>query len=697
MKINNNIPALRSLHLLDVTNASLDKTLEKLSSGKRINRAADDAAGLAIAQKMDTQVRGLQIANRNSNDGISLIQTAEGALTEVHSMLQRMRELCIQASNGTLSADDRDALNNEVVQLKEEIGRISDTTEFNEMKLLNGNIDRRAFSTNSNVADIVSMSDTVNPANYTFQVTQSATKTEDTGGAVTLFDGSGKSSLTGYININGEQVYIESGESSENVFAKIRDLADTVGIGATTSSPFGNGKTIKLEAQLFGEKDITVTGNTDLISALGFDSDHFSPNTESEYRKVSVNTIGATADGTALINGVAVSFTNGDDEADIVDKLKAADIPGAEFALNGAGGIIVMSTKPLTVEAQSTAAGDTTVATDLASLAGGTTIAAASVKCVPEDTIDTTATIQGAVAPAGADLEIMVNGVSAGTYHFAADLALSSSANIEALVGSLNAIGVANTTFSLDESGTKLISYNTNGDTVSISPSDNGDSDDVDAASFLGYSNSSVSLQTGFGNRGHSIEVSPTNIIFDDPTTEAIEGFPEGTTVTTSGKRILFEGSNGFELNLQGGDITGIATVNILETGPLELQIGANEGQFMAIRIQNLSPTALGLDDINLSTADLAQDAITTIDSAINTISSVRSKLGAFQNRLEHTIQSLSVAAENMTASLSSIEDADMAFEMSEYTKKSVLAQAGTSMLAQANQRPQTILKLLQQ
>ncbi|OGO83622.1 MAG: hypothetical protein A2Y18_02115 [Clostridiales bacterium GWD2_32_19] len=700
MKINNNIPALRSLHLLDVTNSALDKTLEKLSSGKRINRAADDAAGLAIAQKMDTQVRGLEIATRNSNDGISLIQTAEGSLTEVHSMLQRIRELCIQASNGTLSADDRDSINNEVVQLKEEIGRIADTTEFNEMKLLNGDIDRRAFSTNSNVADIVAMSDTVNPANYSFEVTQSATKTKDTGGAVTLFDGTGNSTLAGYININGEQIYIESGESSETVFAKIRNLADTAGVNATTVSPFGNSKTITLEAQLFGEKEISVTGDTDLIEGLGLDSVHFNPNTEGEYKKVSNLGISIGAlDGDVLVNGIEVNFLNTDTTADILDKLKAKNIPGAEFALDltGVDSIIVMSTKPLVIEAKTAGAGDVAVAADLSSLASGTALSSSSVRCVPEDNIDTTATILGGVAPAGADIEIMVNGTSAGAYHFAANLDLSIPANLETLVGNLNQLAVPNTTFTLDETGSKLISYNTNGDTVTLVPSDNGDTDDVDAAGFLGYSNSSVSVQTGFGNKGHSIEVNPTNIVFDNPSTAAIEGFPIGTTVTTSGKKIVFEGSEGFQLTLQGGDVPGNVTVNILETGPLDLQIGANEGQFMAIRIQNLSPEALGIEDLNLSTSTLAQDAITIIDKAINTISSVRSKLGAFQNRLEHTIQSLTVASENMIASLSRIEDADMAFEMSEYTKQNVLAQAGTSMLAQANQRPQSILQLLQQ
>ena len=135
MRINHNIPALIANNQLAATNNNLAKSLQKLSSGKRINKAADDAAGLAISQKMDTQVRGLTQAIRNANDGISVIQTAEGALNEVHSMLQRMRELAVQVSNGTYDEVDRASVQDEINQLNEEIQRISDTTEFNERKL----------------------------------------------------------------------------------------------------------------------------------------------------------------------------------------------------------------------------------------------------------------------------------------------------------------------------------------------------------------------------------------------------------------------------------------------------------------------------------------------------------------------------------------------------------------------------------
>lgn len=138
MRINTNIPALNTHRMMGITNRSAAKNLEKLSSGKRLNRSSDDAAGLAISEKMEAQIRGLRMASKNSLDGMSLIQTAEGALNEVHAMLQRMRELAVQAANDTNVSEDRGAIQQEIKQLREEIDRIGATTEFNKKKLFNG-------------------------------------------------------------------------------------------------------------------------------------------------------------------------------------------------------------------------------------------------------------------------------------------------------------------------------------------------------------------------------------------------------------------------------------------------------------------------------------------------------------------------------------------------------------------------------
>lgn len=138
MRINNNIPALNTHRIFNGNTNEMQKSLERLSSGKRINRAADDAAGMAISQKMQAQVRGLRQASRNSLDGVSLIQTAEGALNEVHAMLQRMRELSVQGANGTYTEDDLKAIGDEILQLTDQIEQIANDTEFNGKKLLNG-------------------------------------------------------------------------------------------------------------------------------------------------------------------------------------------------------------------------------------------------------------------------------------------------------------------------------------------------------------------------------------------------------------------------------------------------------------------------------------------------------------------------------------------------------------------------------
>ncbi|WP_026478975.1 flagellin N-terminal helical domain-containing protein [Alkaliphilus transvaalensis] len=141
MRINHNIPALNAHRLLTQNSNATAKTLERLSSGKRINRASDDAAGLAIAEKMRAQSKGLHVASRNSLDGVSLVQTAEGAMNEIHAMLQRMRELAVQASNGTYNDEDKQTIQNEVDELLAEIDNIVKTTNFNEKKLIDGSLD----------------------------------------------------------------------------------------------------------------------------------------------------------------------------------------------------------------------------------------------------------------------------------------------------------------------------------------------------------------------------------------------------------------------------------------------------------------------------------------------------------------------------------------------------------------------------
>jgi flagellin len=523
MRINHNISALKANNQLVKTNNSLDKSLEKLSSGYRINHAADDSAGMAISEKMRTQIKGLDQASRNASDGISVIQTAEGALVEVEAMLQRMRELSVQAANGTYTADDRASVQSEMDQLNKEIERISANTEFNTMSLLDGNVDRKSYSNNDNV-ELIALSDTVSVGDYGIHITQDARQ------AVLLGDGSvfpAAGAPSGTININGESVVIDSGDSIETVYSKIRNTCDLMNINIFA---FDGDDLYNAVTNTTGQPSLSL-----YPESAGYESKPFE-------------------DGDSL---AFVSKEYGSDQK-----------------------INIFCNNP-----------------DL---------------CVA--------------------LGLSVSGVEAEGVDAVAELTYNS------------------------EDDTSLFK---NTATLSI--------------------------------KGNQVSVTDSNdfsMLFEvKPGTAGTRYLDERVTAdnsTTDPSDLLIDGA--------GSDIV----VSVLDAGPMDLQIGANEGQIMSVRIPRVNPKTLGIDKVNIGTQDGAERAITLLDAAVNQVSAIRSKLGAYQNRLEHSISNLDVGSENMTESLSRIEDVDMAEEMANYTQKNVLSQAGTAMLSQANQRPQSILSLLQ-
>lgn len=531
MRINHNISALKANNQLGRTNKLLDDSLERLSSGFRINSAADDSAGLAISEKMRTQISGLEQASRNASDGISVIQTAEGALIEVESMLQRMRELAVQSANGIYTTDDRVAIQAEIDQLNQEITRISDTTEFNTMTLLDGNIDRKSYSSNNKVS-LISLSDTVEIGDYGVNLTQDARQAVVVGAEMDFLYASAtdptsptlrkiKASETGSININGESVTLNEGDTVDEVFQKIRDACDNVD-----------------------------------INVFSVDSDDIDDGTQPSLVN-NLDTAGYTS--AALTNGYSLVFTTraygSNEKIDIyTDNQNICDLLG--LTIDGAHGKGIDAKAQLVIKAT-----------------------------LEKSQFDNTATVS-------------VTG----------NRVIVSDRNDFSMVFEVEP-GMVGTTF--------------------------------------------------------------TDARILDATTPAVPVAP--------------------------GTLPDTVYVSVLDAGPMDLQIGANEGQIMSVRIPKVTPKTLGIDQINIGTADGAQEAIGLLDIAINQVSTIRSKLGAYQNRLEHSISNLDVTSENMTESLSRIEDVDMAEEMAEYTQKNVLAQAGTSMLAQANLRPQMILSLLQQ
>lgn len=454
MRINHNIAALNTYRQLTGNTGATSKSLEKLSSGLRINKAGDDAAGLAISEKMRGQIRGLDMASKNAQDGISLISTAEGALNETHSILQRMRELAVQAANDTNTPEDRAEMQKEIDQLTTEITRISTDTEFNTKALLNGDMGKVAQQ------------------------------------------GAGAAVYTGLQAVGAD---LASGSYSLDLVAAGTDTFNvTSGATAVTAATIAGDITVDTGAQI---KYGSYTLNVSNFTALTSDFELIGP------------------------DGTSTTMTGQSNSG-------ALTIAGVSFAFN---------TENVTSNG--------TVKFDLTS-----------------------------------------NGLE------------------------------------IDLSGDKTVN------------------------------NAAISAYDG----------SKLNI-----------------------------GGFEFEVLTNHGADGNAKAVNVIDKS-VKFHIGANAGQSTDLSINNMSAISLGVDSLNLTTQAGANVAIDDIDTALNTVSSERAKLGAVQNRLEHTINNLGTTSENLTASESRIRDVDMAKEMMEFTKNNILSQAAQAMLAQANQQPQSVLQLLQ-
>lgn len=457
MKINNNIPALITNRQLLRNENSLSKTMERLSTGLKINHASDDPSGLAISGKMKAQIDGLDRSSRNASDGISVIQTADGALNEVTSMIQRMRELAIQAANGITEQGDKEAIQSEIDSLKSEIDRIATSTEFNTKTLLDGSINTRIY------ADHISRqqsSQTVASGQYNLTIDTAATKANIASG-ITIGDSFEISAAeAGTVSINGAVVELKEGMRGQEIYQALREASE---VGEATISDYGD---------------------------------------------------------------------------------------------------------PLEIES----------------------------------------------VAYGADAELAIE-------------------------------------FSND-----------------------------DLANKFGLPKSSA-------QSGNNAKI----------TIDRTSDFSNQATYSVEGNKVIITDQGGFEISfLAEAGYTGDIKMNVTDVGPMDLQIGANEGQYMTVRIPATDTEHMYIDDVDVTTVNGAKRALDKLSDALDYINKARADLGAYQNRLESSVANLDETSENMTSAMSRISDADMAKEMTEYTKYNVLSQSSTSALSQANELPQLALQLLQ-
>ena len=467
MKINRNMSAVIASNQLLRTENKMTKTMERLSTGLKINSAEDNPAGVAISNKMRAQIDALDKAGDNSTDAISVMEIADGALNEVTSIIQRMRELSVQAASGVYTFDDKQAIQSEIAQLRDEVDRVSSNTEFNTKELLDGSSDTRIYTrkkladgtteiTHSEITRI-NISDQVPSKVYTVDVTARAEQAENT-----ISIPSTDITVDGTISINGVSAQIAAGTSSADLMVQLHDLAEEAGM---TMEDLGD--RVKFTSVLYGSSEkVSITISNELAKEMG-------------------------------------NIPSGDEE-----------YHSEEF---------------------------------------------------------------------GRDAEI-----SAGD---------------------------------------------------------------------------------GFTNPVTSVE----------------------------GNRVYIVDDNGFKMDFSvNPEVTpGEYEIDVTEIGTMTIQIGANQYQEMDLRIPEISQESLYLDQIDVAVDGGAEKALNILDDALEKVNSVRSRIGAFQNRLEYASASLAETSENMTAAYSSITDADMATEMTEYAAQSILNQAGISVLSQANDMPQQVLSLL--
>ncbi len=545
MRIQHNIASLNSYRNYTNNTNAVAKNLEKLSSGYRINRAGDDAAGLAISEKMRAQITGLETAQKNAADGVSLVQTAEGALTEVHSMLNRMVELADQSANGTYDNEvDRANLQKEIKDLKSEIDRIADGTNFNGINLLDGTL-------------------------------------------------GGKGNIAGKLGIENSKI-----TTSVTVSAAIKDAKKDLAKGDTVSYTVA-----WKDGDVEKSKTITLTsdGNKGLVAEDG--------------------TVYTTA--AAKATGAELS------QAFLSEMKKDSGLTSA-FDITENAGVLTFNSK------QTGSAGATITALNVGGTQGDTTGGG----------IDATKT------KVGKDSQQILDFTDVGVID-------GTGTNVP------KAEDIESAIFEVD--GKKFIFAKNGTDLANLKdvPSD-------------------VTVITLAGNT-----YAPAN---DAKNVAATIG-------RVTGKE--------FEVAAVADNDTGVAQHDIIFKGTetlskggqsLTLQIGDTSADYnqLEVAIKDCHVATLGIADVDISTQAGAKAAVDVIKNAINYVSDVRGTLGATQNRLEHTINNLSVTTENMTAAESRIRDVDVAKEMMSYTKNNILVQSAQAMLAQANQTPQGVLQLLQ-
>ncbi|HBV81620.1 MAG TPA: hypothetical protein DEB74_02215 [Lachnospiraceae bacterium] len=615
MRINYNVSSIIARNALNNNDKRVAASTQKLSSGYKISSAADNAAGLAIARKMNAQIRSLQQANRNANDGLSIVNTADGAMAEMHDIMQRMNELAIQSANGTNAESDREMIQKEIDQLVGEIDRIASTTQFNAQSLLDGSF---AFKSYTNAENIKVKSYSEGVASGTYAI--------------------------------GKLTYYHYEDTTTKY--KVEEIEQKDTDGKVVNVSYSSSKVSVTQNERYevdNEKD-NVLNSLVTSASIG--------------NYTSIDQIKAFPDGSKVLiedENIVIKAQN-----DFEIKIKVND------------------REPLGEVTTSTVSNTVTLPT-------GTTTGVASIKKEYDKTITgssstVTTTSYSAVTTYR---NIAVTGPNGKRYDISE---INFFNNVDSNGNSLNDRSAQIYTDFKDDKGRGL-----RDDFVEYFKEKNpGCSIDIEEVKYSetpppGNFSIKYTATDGKTNEKESIEAAFSlyqeqnehGVLME--TQKKLEDYKYSETMTTRTKYEIGKGT-----------VEDCITLDVTGMGAMIVQVGANEGQYMELEFPALTAEDLGLGKVDLTTEESARLSIDMIGDAINQLSSVRAKIGAYANRLEHTITNLDTSEENITSAYSRIMDVDMATEMTEYSTVQVLVQASTSMLAQANERPQQVLQLLQ-
>jgi len=641
--INTNVASLNAQRNLNASQSSLATSLERLSSGLRINSAKDDAAGLAISERFTTQIRGLNQAIRNANDGISLSQTAEGSLGEISNNLQRIRELAVQSANATNSDSDRAALDQEVQQRLAEIDRIASQTSFNGRKILDGSFGNGTFQVGANVGETISLDLTTSIRQADVGAIAAATTVD-----LDTLIAEGTDAVTGsaatYAFDTAALIADYSATASDTgafgTFTAI-DNTDT-GNPATYTLDFASagaaGDDFSVDVAIGTSSSLTAA---DIASALDTESSTSFSTDGGTYNGYTVD-YGGEATLTAALSTGNISFSRTDGENFTASETAAIDGGATDGAVSATTAFADVGAGLVT-----DGTGNSTLGVDNSVTFTITDPELNSITVTLDGDITSAADLLGEITGAA--------GYGAATFTAAIDGTTATQINITDGASATGSFAIGGT------DAATITAQNVAGATEAGVA-------DVPLVAATTQTISDLTIQVGDAD---AVTVAADTYSSIDDFVSAINSALGGNATATL-------------------DANNVLTINSSETITVG---GTDAATVFGATTEFLA--AGSLSSVNVTDVAGANEALRRVDSALTSVSDLRSTFGAIQNRFESTIANLGSTVENLSASRSRILDADFASETANLTRAQILQQAGISILSQANALPQSVLGLL--